>query len=117
MTATLLLVSLILAAAAGTFLGLLLCSSLGLGFGFEDLKIDVAKCVVLAAVVVLQAAGLLALAKNVYVVAPTPVVWWIGIKLCWHDIENPEIFLTGAVALSTTAALGLFAWRILAMIG
>ncbi|MGA2799245.1 MAG: hypothetical protein ABSE63_16820, partial [Thermoguttaceae bacterium] len=38
----------ILADALGVFLGLLLCSTIGLGFNFDDLRWDIAKCFIVA---------------------------------------------------------------------
>lgn len=97
---------LILANAAGTFAGLLLCSYLGLGFGFGDLKYDVLKCLALAAIVLVPASALLCWAPHPGVILPFLIVWFIVMKLLWLDLEKAEIVVTGLVALSATVVAG-----------
>lgn len=96
------IVVLILANAAGTFAGLLLCSHLGLGFGFGDLKYDVLRCLALAAIVLLPACGLFCWAPHPGVILPFLIVWFIVIKLLWLELQNAEIVVTGVVSLSAT---------------
>jgi hypothetical protein len=90
----------ILGAGAGTFIGLLICSYAGLGFGFEDLKWEVVKCLALGAVTVLSAYGLLSLAPVYHLLAITIILMIVCIKLFWPDVEGVEILIVGFSAVS-----------------
>jgi hypothetical protein len=97
----------ILASALGVFLGLLLCSSIGLGFNFNDLRWDIAKCFMVACITIapLYLVPLLhlpVLESTVYVFAP-PFFYWLCMKTAWDDLDLPEIFLTAVVSFFTWA--------------
>jgi hypothetical protein len=93
---------LIVTSTSGTFIGLYICSLLGLGFGFGDLKRDIARCLCLSLTVVLIGVGLYSIALTPRVLIVLPVLWFIGIKLAWIDLEKPEIAITGVATLVFT---------------
>ena len=97
----------ILASALGVFLGLLLCSSIGLGFNFNDLRWDIAKCFMVACATIapfylVPLLHLPVLESTVYVFAP-PFFYWLCMKTAWDDLDLPEIFLTAIVSFFTWA--------------
>lgn len=100
------MVAVILAAAAGAFVGLLICSYAGLGFGFDDLKWDALKCVGLAAMTVLTAYGLYTWAEVWRLQAISILVGIVSMKLFWEDIAGIEMLI---VAFSAISAAGIVA--------
>ena len=99
----------ILADTLGVFLGLLLCSIIGLGFNFNDLRWDIAKCFMVACATfapfyVVPLLHLPVLESTVYVFAP-PFFYWLSMKTAWDDLELPEIFITAVVSFFTWASL------------
>jgi hypothetical protein len=103
-----LMVAVILAASAGTFIGLLICAYSGLGFGFGDLKWDIIKCLALGAIVVLLGYGLIAMFSAPQILLVMPVVMLVCIKLLWTDLEGVEIVIVGfslLCAIAVTAGI------------
>jgi len=96
---------LVLVSSAGTFVGLLVCSLLGLGFGFGRLSRDLAKCLGLSLTIVLIGVGLYGIAPNPRVLIVLPLLWFIGIRLAWMDLEKPEIVITGILTLAFTGVV------------
>jgi len=96
---------LVLVSSVGTFTGLLVCSLLGLGFGFGKLGRDLAKCLGLSLAVVLIGVGLYTIAPNPRVLIALPLLWFIGIKLAWIDLEKSEIAITGILTLAFTGVV------------
>ncbi len=99
----------ILGAALGIFLGLLLCSSIGLGFVFEDLRWDIAKCLLIACATIaplylLRIFQIPILSTTLYIFTPA-LAYWFCIKVAWDDIESPEIFITAIISFFTWAAI------------
>jgi hypothetical protein len=107
----------IFSCALGIFLGLSICSALGLGFGFEDLRWDIAKCFMVACVVVaplyilpylLSLTNAPLLSSALYVFAPA-FFFWLGMQTAWNDLELPEIFITAVITFFTWAFLSYVA--------
>ncbi len=102
-------VVLIAANATGTFLGLLVCSYMDLGFGFTDLKWDITKCFIIAAAVILPAFAIrfignsydvFYLARSYAIVVC--LIYVFGIKLAWLELEKAEILIVSLSALLAT---------------
>ena len=96
------LMVLIAANAAGTLFGLWFCPQIGLDSVLEDLRWDVAKCVVLATIVILVAYGLIRLSPVHYVLLPVPIVILVLAKSFWLDLQRGEIILVGFSSLVAT---------------
>jgi len=96
------ILGLVLACSAGTFIGLFLCSLLGLGFGFGDLKRDCAKCVLLSLSVTTVGCGLFSIAPIPQVLLPVPILWFILARLLWIDLEKVELAITAVTSLAVT---------------
>jgi hypothetical protein len=101
----------ILASALGVFLGLLLCSSIGLGFNFNDLRWDIAKCFIVACATIapffimpylLSLLNIPFFSGAIYLFTPI-FFYWLCMKTVWDDLELPEIFLTAVVSFFTWA--------------
>ena len=103
--------------ALGMFLGLLICSHVGLAFGFTDLRRDILKCVVVAIVTVAAGTGLWALAKNPRVLLPLPVIWYIVVKLCWLELEKAEVAIVGVSVVVSLGVLGMVLTAVLRVLG
>jgi len=88
----------ILAAAVGTFIGLLICSYAGLGFGFEDLRWEVLRCLAVCTITVLSGYGLALLSPGLVLIAP--LVMGVCMKLAWPDIAGGEMVIAGFSAVS-----------------
>jgi len=101
------LVLLVVTVAVGMFLGLLICSHVGIGFGFTDLRKDILKCVLVSIVTVAAGAGLLTLAGSLRVLLPLPVIWYIVVKLCWLELEKAEVAITGTSVVVFAALVGM----------
>ncbi|MGD0382629.1 MAG: hypothetical protein ABSA77_03840 [Thermoguttaceae bacterium] len=110
----------ILADALGVFLGLLICSSIGLGFAFEDLRWDIAKCFIVACVTIAPLYLLLYLlpllkmpflSSAIYLFTPV-FFYWLCMKTAWDDLELPEIFITAVISLFTWALVSYVAFLI-----
>ncbi len=115
----------IFAGALGIFLGLLLCTYAGLGFAFENLPWDVAKCFIVACATI---APLYILpyffhvldifpffAGPIYVFAP-PFFYWVSMKTAWNDIGLLEIFITAVVSFFTWAFVSYVVAMVVALI-
>lgn len=83
----------ILATAAGAFVGLLICSYAGFGFGFGDLASDALKCVALGAISVLLFHGLISLSPPGVLIVPLVVA--ACMKLFWIELTGVEIVIVG----------------------
>ena len=114
----------ILGGALGVFLGLLLCSALGLGFTFEDLRWDIPKCFIVAFVTIAPfycLPYLIAwthadfLASFLYLFTPV-FFYWLSMKTAWNDLELPAVFVTAFVAFFTWAAVAFVAATIAGLI-
>ena len=114
----------IFAAALGVFLGLLICSSVGMGFNFDDLRWDVAKCFIVACATIapfyilpylLDLMNIPFISGAIYVFAPA-FFYWLSMKTAWDDLELPEIFLTAVVSFFTWAAVTYIAMSIAAFV-
>jgi len=92
------IVGVILAVAAGTFIGLLICSYAGLGFGFEDLRWEVLRCLALGTIAVLSAYGLGSVSPGLVLIVP--LVMAVCIKLFWPEIAGVEILIVGFSVIS-----------------
>ncbi|MGD0516967.1 MAG: hypothetical protein ABSA26_05470 [Thermoguttaceae bacterium] len=101
----------ILAAALGIFLGLLICSSIGLGFAFEDLRWDIAKCFIVACATIaplyllpyiLPSLNMPILSSAIYLFTPV-FFYWLGMNTAWNDLELHEIFITAVISFFTWA--------------
>lgn len=98
----------ILATGVGTFVGLLICSYAGLGFGFEDLRWEVLKCLALGTIAILSAYGLFSLAEASPILLVIPILMAVCMKLFWQDLEAIEMVIVGFSALcGTSIAAGL----------
>ena len=95
---------LVLAAAAGSFCGLLVCSCLDGGYTYGNPMRDFLKCLVVSLVAVIPAWALLVLIRHPGVVAPFPVVWYIGVRLGWLELEKTDIVVIG---LATLLSIGI----------
>ena len=102
------IIALIIANAAGTFGGLLICCYAGMDFGFEDLRKDVAKCFALATIIVLVAYGLICLSPIPHVLLPIPVVLLFFMKLFWLELQAGEIIIAGFTSLLLTSFMASF---------
>jgi hypothetical protein len=100
-------VLLVLSIAGGTFLGLLFCSYLGLGFAFEDLPWDIAKCFIIAVIAIIPGALLAYMEFELFPVRACVILsglaYCFSFKFAWLDIENPEILICSLVALFVMA--------------
>jgi hypothetical protein len=103
----------ILADALGVFLGLLLCSSIGLGFNFDDMRWDIAKCFMVACVTIapfyimpylLSFLDFSFFSGAIYLFTPV-FFYWLCMKTAWDDLDLPEIFLTAIVSFFTWAGV------------
>ena len=103
----------ILADALGVFLGLLICSSIGLGFAFEDLRWDIAKCFIVACVTIaplylliylLPLLNMPFLSSAIYFFTPV-FFYWLCMKTAWDDLELHEIFITAVISFFTWATV------------
>lgn len=104
----LVMVVVVLATGAGAFVGLLICSYTGLGFGFGDLTSDALKCAALGAIIVLLAYGLISLFHTAFVLAPMPIVIGVCIKLFWLELTGIEMLIVGFSSLcGTSMAAGI----------
>ncbi|MCC6126372.1 MAG: hypothetical protein IT426_15550 [Pirellulales bacterium] len=100
---------LVISLAGGTFLGLLLCNYWDLGFAFEDLRWDVAKCFIIAGITILPGA-ILVLCRFEYFPTRSCVIlsglaYFFSLKMAWLDMENPEIliaFLAAVIVMALT---------------
>jgi hypothetical protein len=102
----------LIGSAAGTFLGLLACNYFELGFAFENLRIDILKCFLIPAAP-FGAWNLLILFHFTLLPVWTFLIaffliYWVGMKLAWIDIEMPEIVICCVSALFTGSALLAF---------
>lgn len=97
------LLGLILAVGMGTFVGLLICSYAGLGFGFEDLKWEVFRCLAVGAITVLSGHVLVSLSAGLILVVPLLMV--ICIKVFWPEVAGVEIMIVGFSAMSAAGIL------------
>jgi hypothetical protein len=99
----------ILSSALGIFLGLLLCSYVGLGFTFDNLPYDIAKCLLVACatfapIYLLPLMHIPILSTTLYPFAPV-FFYWLGMKVAWNELEAPELFLTAIISFFTWATL------------
>jgi hypothetical protein len=92
----------ILGASVGTFVGLLICSYAGLGFGFEDLKWEVIKCLATGTIAVLSAYVLGSFSPGLVLIVP--LVMAVCVKLFWPEIAGVEILIVG---FSVISAVGI----------
>ena len=104
----------VISLAGGTFLGLLLCNYLGLGFAFEDLPWDIAKCFIIAAIAIIPVAIVVRLQLEFFPVYACLMLFFLAyrlsMKFSWLDIEQPEIVICVLAALLLMAAmLSIFA--------
>lgn len=97
------ILGLVFASSVGTFLGLLPCSLIGLGFGFGCLKRDCAKCILLSSTVVAVGYGLFLLARIPQVFLPVPIIWFLVARLLWIDLEKIELAVTAVTSFAVTA--------------
>jgi hypothetical protein len=101
----------LIGSAAGTFLGLLVCNYFGLGFAFENLRADMLKCFLIpgAAMAAWFLISLIpmspALLRSTLII--NFLIFWIGMKMAWLDIEMYEIIICFIGALFS--GLGLLA--------
>ena len=108
------MVVVILATAVGAFVGLWICCYAGLGFGFEDLRWDILKCLALAAITILVAYVAVSLSPAPQVLFLVPIVMAVCMKLFWLDIEGIEMMIVGFSALSATGIAAGLARHLLA---
>jgi hypothetical protein len=101
----------VLAAATGTFVGLLICSFSGYAC-FEDLKWQVLKCMALGALIVLPTYGLISLSAAYWTFLVIPLIVVACIKLFWLDAGAAEIAIVGLSALWGTAVAAGFALQV-----
>ena len=97
-----------IALATGLFSGLYICSLLDLGFAFTDLRIDIAKCMVVAGTVTALAFFL----SRVYGIGGSglfPITWLIAVKLCWFDLEQAELWLLFAATFVPASMVAMCA--------
>jgi hypothetical protein len=101
----------LIGSAGGTFLGLLVCNYFELGFGFEDLRADILKCVLIPAASLGGWWLMSSIPFGPWMVRSALIInffiYWIGMKLAWPDIELHEILICCISALF--AGLGLIA--------
>lgn len=91
-----------LAHVAGVFGGLWLCSHFDLGFGFADLRSDIAKCVAVSFVTV-GGTYLLVKLTGGLALGVLPIAFVILLKVCWFDLTGPEILLVTLLSFVATA--------------
>jgi hypothetical protein len=95
--------------ALGIFLGLLLCSYLGLCSGFNDLRWDIPKCFMVACATVgpVCILVLLNIPNFPYYIYPfiPAFCYWFTMKSAWEELELPEIFLTAVISFCTMATM------------
>jgi hypothetical protein len=102
---------LIISIAGGTFIGLLACSYFGLGFAFENLPWDIAKCFIIAGIAIVPGAILVMLHFDLFPAWACFILcgfaYCFSMKFAWLDIENPEILVCSlaAVAIMTLAVV------------
>lgn len=99
----------ILASALGTFLGLLLCSYIGLGFVFDNLPWDIGKCLIVSCVTIgsiylMPLLQIPILSTFAYPLVP-PLCYWLSMQAAWNDLEMPEIFISAVVSFFTWAPI------------
>jgi hypothetical protein len=98
---------LIISIAGGTFLGLLACSYFGLGFAFENLTWDIAKCFIIAMIAIIPGAVLVHFQFEFFPVWACFILcglaYCFSMKFAWLDIENPEILLCSLAAVFVMA--------------
>ena len=98
---------LIISIAGGTFLGLLACSYFGLGFAFENLPWDIAKCFIIAAIAIVPGAILVYFQFQFFPAWACFILsgfaYCFSMKFAWLDIENPEILICSLVAVFVMA--------------
>jgi hypothetical protein len=99
----------ILGSALGTFLGLLLCTYIGLGFSFDNLPWDISKCLIVSCVTIgplylLPLLQIPILSTSAYPLVP-PLCYWFGMQVAWDDLESPEIFISAIVSFFTWATI------------
>ena len=94
------------AMAVGIFGGLYASSMLDLDFAFSDLRVDIAKCFVVSAVVCGVTYALI-ISFGVLGAGVLPICWLVSMKICWFDLERPAlilIFVTSFLAPAIAAA-------------
>jgi hypothetical protein len=115
--AVLFIIASIIASALGIFLGLLICSSIGLGFAFEDLRWDIAKCFIVACATIaplyllpylLPLLNMPILSSAIYLFTPV-FFYWLCMKTAWNDLELHEIFIAAVVSFFTWAPVAYVA--------
>jgi len=116
-----LIFSSIFSIALGTFLGLLLCSYIGLGFEFGNLRWDIAKCLVVACapiapiyLMALLQIPLIPLFLAAYALVAA-LCYWFVMKLAWDDLGSLAIFISVIISFFTWI-FALFLTHIVLMI-
>lgn len=98
-------VLMIVSIAGGTFGGLFLCNFFGLGFGFEELSWDIAKCFIIAAIAIIPGSILVHLRFQYFPLNAcfilSALAYCFSVKIAWLDIENPEVLICSLSALVT----------------
>jgi hypothetical protein len=98
---------LIISIAGGTFLGLLACSYFGLGFAFENLPWDIAKCFIIAGIAIVPGTIMVLLHFELFPAWTCFILcglaYCISMKFAWLDIENPEILICSLAAVAVMA--------------
>ncbi len=98
---------LIISIAGGTFLGLLACNYFGLGFAFENLPWDIAKCFIIAGIAVVPGTIFVLFQFQFFPVWAcfilSGLAYCFSMKFAWLDIENPEILVCSLVAVFVMA--------------
>ncbi len=100
------------------FVGLLICSQLGWGFGFENFPLDVLKCLAVGAVVTLAFWAIETLLIDGINMVPhvrlfmLPIIY-LTTKACWREVKWRESLLANGLAvLAAGAAVFFMAGRV-----
>ena len=87
----------------GTCSGLIACAYFDFNFEFTDLRVDLLKCLVVAAVMSGMTYGII-IHVGFLGGSVMPIAWLITVKLCWFELENAELMLMAATMFAIAGA-------------
>jgi len=109
--------ALIIVYTVALFVGLLICSQLRWGFGFENLALDSLKCLIVGVVVILSAffinGVLIPLTTVPHIMLFMFPIIYLATKACWREVKWQENLLANGMAvLAACVALFFVAQRV-----